>query len=167
MRPLRRLWPLLLLGALLAGCAPAALGTSPTNPFPIASQDIATTPGGTLYVKIPYTFADFSIDPTKLTGMLWVPSGYNSETAVVTSRFDLSGVQVPQGWRLTVAQVQATRVHVAPARTIDYGSTQYTLLAVLEITAKPEAVSGLYHLHASLTYQKQSQAIDVNLRVSR
>jgi hypothetical protein len=167
MTSLRRLWPLLVLGALLAGCAPAALGTSPTNPFPIASQDIATTPGGRLYVKIPYTFADFGIDPTKLTGMLWVPSGYNSETAVVTSTFSLTNVQVPEGWRMTVAQVQATRVHLAPLRSIDKGSTQYSLMVVLEIHAKPEAVSGPYHLSASMSYKTTSKAIHVDLRVMR
>lgn len=166
MTPLRRLWPLLVLGGLLAGCAPTAMGTAPTNPFPITSQDIATTPGGQLYVKIDYTFADFGIDPTKMTGMLWVPSGYNSDTAVVTSRFDLTDVQVPEGWQMTVAQVQATRVNMAPLRSIDKGSTEYSLMIVLEIHAKPEAVAGQYHLSASMTYQKTSKAFQVNLKVT-
>lgn len=164
---LRRLSPVLLVGALLAGCAPAASGTAPSSAYPIASQAIATTAGGTLYVEAHYTFADFKIDPTKITGMLWVPSGYNAESAALTTRFTLGAVQVPSGWRLTLDQVEATRTSKAGARTIDKGTIDYTLTALFKIRAKPDAVPGPYHLRASLTYQKESKPIRIDLTLQR
>ncbi|HKI55724.1 MAG TPA: hypothetical protein VKB31_01120 [Trueperaceae bacterium] len=164
---LRRLSPLLLVPVLLAACAPAASGTAPSSAYPITSQSIATTPGGTLYVQAHYTFADFGIDPTTITGMMWVPSGYNSDVAVFTTKFDLSNVQVPQGWSLSLLQVQASRTTVEGARTIDKSSTDYTLTALLQVRAKPGAVPGPYHLRATLSYQKQTKPLRVDLTVER
>lgn len=164
---LRRLSPLLLVGALLAGCAPAAIGTAPSSAYPITSQAIGTTPGGTVYVTAHFSFADFGIDPKKINGAMWVPSGYNSESAAITTKFELGKVQVPQGWRLSLVQVKATRTSVEAARTIDKGSIAYALTVLLEIQAKPRAVSGPYHLRAELTYQKTSKPLRVDLTVSR
>lgn len=164
---LRRLSPLLLVAVALAGCAPAATGTSPASPYPIASQDISTTAGGTVYVEAHYTFADFNIDPTTITGMMWIPSGYSAETAVFTSGFDLSNVQVPQGWSLSLTQVKAVHTTVAAARTIDKSKDKYTLTVLLKVQAKPEAVAGPYHLRATLDYQKQSKPLNIALTVAR
>lgn len=163
---LRRLSPLLLVAAALAGCAPAATGTSPASPYPIASQDISTTPNGTVYLEAHYTFADLKIDPTKVTGMMWVPRGYSAETAVFTSGFDLSNVQVPQGWSFTLTQVMAVHTTVAAARTIDRSKDKYTLDVLLKVHAKPQAVAGPYHLRATLTYQQESKPLHVALTVA-
>lgn len=159
----RRLSPLLAVALLLAGCAPAAAGTSPGSPYPIKSSAIATMPGHTVYVQADYTFDDFSIDPTKLTGMMWVPSGYNADTAVISTKFNLTHVRVPEGWKLSLVQVQATRTTVVgrfSKRTFDY-----TLTVLLAITAKDRAVAGPYHVRASLDYQKTSQPLRIDLQV--
>lgn len=159
----RRLSPLLAVALLFAGCAPAAAGTSPGSPYAIHSSGIATTAGHTVYVQADYTFADFSIDPTKLTGMLWVPSGYNADSAVITTKFGLGGVSVPEGWTMTLVQVQATRTTVQGR--FSKTTNEYTLTVLLAITPKPTAVAGAYHLHASLDYQKASQPLRIDLRV--
>ncbi|HKI57643.1 MAG TPA: hypothetical protein VKA00_00315 [Trueperaceae bacterium] len=164
---LRRLPPLVLVAAVLAGCAPAATGTSPASAYPITSHAISTTPGGTVYVEAHYTFADFGIDPTKITGMMWVPTGYNADSAAITSKFDISDVRAPQGWSLSLTQVKATRTTVAAARTIDKSSKEYTLSVLLKVQAKPRAVAGPYHLRATLNYQTKTQPLKVDLTVAR
>lgn len=161
----RRLVPLLVVPLALAGCAPAATGTSPATPYPIRSSQIQTAPGGTVYVEAHYTFADFGIDATKLTGQLWVPNGYNSASAVLTTKFVLGHLQLPEGWKLELVQVQATRTIVEGPMSFSKSTDEYTLTVLLAATAKAHAVAGPYHLRATLTYQKQSKPIRVALQV--
>lgn len=155
----------LALALALAGCAPAAIGTSPAAPYPVKSSSIQTTPGKTVYVEAHYTFADFGIDATKLTGTMWVPSGYNSSTAVLNATFSLKQVQVPAGWSLQLVQVQATRTTVEGPKSFSKSTLDYTLTVLLSATAKPRAVAGPYHLRAMLDYQKTTQPIHIDLRV--
>lgn len=166
MNLVRRLFPLLALALLLAGCAPAAMGTSPGVPYPIDSQSIHATAGTTFYVEAHFTPADFAIDPTKLTGMMWVPSGYNADTAIITTKFSLDRVSVPAGWRLQMEQVQLIRTNVAPPTTYSKASTlRYDLAVLLVITPKAGAIAGPYHLSARLTYQKVSKPLSIALRL--
>lgn len=160
----RRLFPLVAIVGLLAGCAPAVLGST-ANPYPMGSQSISAAPGKRLYVEAHFTFADFNIDPTTLTGSMWVPSGYDAASAALTPRFSLGQERVPTGWTMSLVQVMATRTYVAPSRTIDKGTLTYTLRALIAITPKESAVAGPYHLDASLTYQKTSQPLRIDLQV--
>lgn len=165
MATLRRLTPLLGLMAVLAACAPAATGTSPGAPFAIGSRAIVAKAGTTLYVEAPFTLADFNIDPAKLTGAMWVPTGYNATSAVITTKFSVNHLRVPAGWHLKLVQVQVTRTKVAGYTTFSKTAITYTLAALLEITPKHGAVPGPYHLEAELSYQKQSKPLRIDLRL--
>ncbi len=162
---LRRLSPLLLAALLLSGCAPATTGSSPGAPYPIQSAAIVAQPGSTVYVETHYTFDDFGIDPTKVTGAMWVPSGYNAESAVITTKFSLDQVRVPAGWSLKLVQVQATHTTVAGPKSFSKSTDKYTLDVLLALTPKEGAVAGPYHLNATLTYQKKSKPLRVDLHV--
>ena len=96
---------------------------------------------------------------------MWVPSGYNSSTAILSATFDLKQVQVPAGWSLKLVQVQATRTTVEGPKTFSKSTQDYTLSVLLAATAKPDAVAGPYHLRAELFYQKTSQPLRIDLRV--
>ncbi len=165
MTVLRRLAPLLAVALLLAGCAPAATGSSPGAPYPIHSSAIVTQPGGTVYVETHFTFDDFGIDPTTVTGGLWFPTGYNADSSVMTAKFSLDQVRVPAGWKVELVQVQATRATVAGATSFSKSTQTYTLTVLLAVTAKQGAVAGPYHLGATLTYQTTSQPLRIDLRV--
>jgi len=165
MTVLRRLSPLLVAALLLAGCAPAATGSSPGAPYPIQSSAIVAQPGSTVYVETHFTFDDFGIDPTKVSGALWVPSGYNAQSAVLTTKFSLDQVHIPAGWSLELVQVQGTRTTVAGPKSFSKSTQDYSLAVLLAITPKEGAVAGPYHLAATLTYQKTSKPLRVDLHV--
>ena len=165
MTVLRRLAPLLAVALVLAGCAPAATGSSPGTPYPIQSSAIVARPGQTVYVDTHFTFDDFGIDPTKLTGALWVPSGYNAESAVLTTKFSLGQLRVPAGWKLELVQVQGTRTNVEGPKSFSKTTKQYSLSVLLAVTPKDGAVAGPYHLSTSLTYQKSSKPLRIDLHV--
>jgi hypothetical protein len=165
MTVLRRLTPLLAVALVLAGCAPAATGSSSGAPYPIHSSAIVAQPGGTVYVETHYTFDDFGIDPTKVTGAMWFPSGYNAESSVMTTKFSLDQVRAPAGWSVKLVQVRATHTTVAGATSFSKSTQSYTLTVLLAVTAKQTAVSGPYHLGAALTYQKTSQPLRIDLHV--
>ena len=165
MTVLRRLSPLLAVALVLAGCAPAATGSAPGAPYPIQSSAIVAQAGKTVYVDARFTFDDFGIDPTKITGALWVPSGYNAESAVLTTKFSLGQIRVPAGWKLELVQVQGTRTNVEGPKSFSKTTKQYTLAVLLAVTPKEGAVAGPYHLNATLTYQKTSKPLRIDLHV--
>lgn len=165
MTVLRRLSPLLAAALLLTGCAPATTGSSPGAPYPIESSAIVAQAGSTVYVETHFTFDDFGIDPTKVTGSLWVPSGYNAESAVMTTKFSLDQVHVPAGWTLELVQVQGTRTTVAGPKSFSKSTKKYSLAVLLAVTPKDGAVAGPYHLNATLNYQKKSKPLRVDLHV--
>jgi hypothetical protein len=165
MTVLRRLSPLLVVALVLAGCAPAATGSSPGAPYPIQSSAIVAQPGKTVYVDAHFTFDDFGIDPTKVTGALWVPSGYNAESAVLTTKFSLGQIRVPAGWKLELVQVQGTRTNVEGPKSFSKTTKQYSVAVLLAVTPKDGAVAGPYHLNATLTYQKKSKPLRIDLHV--
>lgn len=165
MAKVRRLSPLLALALLLAACAPAATGTSPGAPYPIHSRSIVATAGTAVYVEADFTLDDFGIDPTKLTGALWVPSGYNSESAVITTKFGLDHVRVPADWRLELVQVQATRATVQGPTSFSKSTVKFAVTTLLRVTPKADAIAGPYHLLADLTYQTKSRPLTIDLHV--
>lgn len=168
MAKVRRLTLLLApLSALLAlvACAPAATGTTAAVPYSIGSRSIQGTPGTTLYVQAEFKPADFSLDTSKLTGAMWVPTGYDSDSAVITAKFRLEHIVVPAGWKLDLVQVQVTRSTSPGPTTFSKSSTDYGLTALVAITPKDGAIPGPYHLQADLGYQQTTKPLRIDLRI--
>lgn len=155
------------LALLLAACAPAATGSGPGSAYDIRAQDIRAAAGGTVYVEAHFTFDDLGVDPSKLSGNLWFPTGVNARSAVITPKFTLQNVDVPAGWQLKLVQVTATQRTIAGARTFDKSTTRDDLAVVLQASPPDTAVAGPYWLKATLAYGKTSQPLTVALSVVR
>lgn len=151
---------------LLAACAPTTEGASSSNPFPIEASSIRVGPSAPFYVEASWPFASFDIDPDDLSSGLWVPTGVNSEGAVITTAFSLEDLSVAEGWRLELLQVKANRRTVAGGRSFDPNTQEQHVTVLFRVTPKPDAVAGPYHLRGDLDYRRgeaQPFRIDVTL----
>lgn len=154
MRPLLPVLLLLVLLPCLAACAPAAVGASPSSAFDLAAGSIRVGPSAPFYVQTGWSFGSFAIKPKDLSASLWVPTGVDSEGAIVTTSFSLRNLQVPEGWGLELVQVKAERRAVAGRRTFDESTTEQSLTALFRVTPKPDAVAGPYSLRGDAVYRR-------------
>jgi len=61
--------------------------------------------------------------------------------------------------------VQGTRTNVEGPKSFSKTTKQYSLAVLLAVTPKDGAVAGPYHLNATLTYQKTSKPLRIDLHV--
>src|SRR5690554_4921433 len=90
---------LVLVGLLLAACAPAA-GSQSSVPVRAGSGAVSAEKGQSLFVRIDYTLDEFGVEEDDLRSAMWVPSGYASEIGDVTNYFSLRDVQGATGWQI-------------------------------------------------------------------
>lgn len=106
----RRLAPIVLalLAFVLAGCAPAVLGSRGT-PYDLRAGETAqVAPGGVAYAQLQLPARDFGLDDDDFAS-LFVPCGSDRSCAVVTSRFELVDVAAPEGWTWRVDRADVVR----------------------------------------------------------
>ena len=142
--------PLTMLGA----CAPSAAGASSSSPFTITDANIRVGGSTPFYVEAVWPFASFDIQPKDLSGGLWVPTGVDSEGAVITTMFSFKDLSVPTGWGLDLLQVKANRRTVQGSRSFDPSTTKQKVTVLFRITPKPDAVAGPYSFRGSLDYRR-------------
>ena len=88
----------IVLAILVAGCAPAVVG-SRSNPVDLQRDRSATaTPGSTVYVRSTFRSGAFGLRANAFAGAFRVPLGSDGSGARVTSEFDLVDVVGPSGW---------------------------------------------------------------------
>lgn len=99
---------LALLALVLAGCAPAVLGSRGT-PYDLRRGETAqVAPGGVAYAQLDVPASEFGFDDADFSS-LFVPCGGDRSCAVVTSRFELVDVAAPEGWTWRVDRADAVR----------------------------------------------------------
>lgn len=150
MRRLAWLVVVLTLLAALGACAPAALGSSASNPFPAAGGVPRLRPGETIFVRLDHSLADFRLPASSLQPPLWVPSGYDSELGDVTGQFGLAPDRVPNGWGFGLSVVRVERSSERGSGRSDAPRTVYALWSVYEVTAPPDALPGPYRFRGTL-----------------
>ncbi len=97
-----------LLVLVLAGCAPAVLGSRGT-PYDLRRGETAqVAPGGVVYAQLVVPAREFGFDDADFAS-LFVPCGGDASCAVVTSRFELVDVAAPEGWTWRVDRADAVR----------------------------------------------------------
>jgi len=88
----------IVLAILVAGCAPAAVG-SRSNPVDLQRDRSATaTPGSTVYVRSTFRSGAFGLRSNAFAGAFQIPLGSDGSGARVTSEFELVDVVGPSGW---------------------------------------------------------------------
>lgn len=88
----------IVLAILVAGCAPAVVG-SRSNPVDLQRDRSATaTPGSTVYVRSTYPSGAFGLRADAFRGAFQIPLGVDGSGARVTSEFELIDVVAPAGW---------------------------------------------------------------------
>ena len=98
---------LALFALVLAGCAPAVLGSRGT-PYDLRRGETAqVAPGGVAYAQLVAPASEFGFDDADFSS-LFVPCG-SATCAVVTSRFELVDVAAPEGWTWRVDRADALR----------------------------------------------------------
>ena len=96
-----------LFALVLAGCAPAVLGSRGT-PYDLRSGEAAqVAPGGVVYAQLNVPASELGYEDADFSS-LFVPCGA-ATCAVVTSRFELVDVVAPEGWRWRVDRADALR----------------------------------------------------------
>ncbi len=168
MRTLRITLLLIIPVLLLAACAPGAVGSSASTAFKISDPSIRVGASAPFFVQADWSFANFDIRDGDLSSSLWVPTGVNSEGAVITTSFSLTKLALPDGWGVELVQVKANRRSVAGRRTFDKGSTEQTVTALFRVTPKPSAVAGPYSLGGELDYRRgQAQPFRIAFTLMR
>jgi hypothetical protein len=156
------------LAAWLAGCAPAATGSSAGSAFSITDAHIRATPGATIYVSGSYTLDQFGMKTKDLSsGWMWVPIGYDRAAAIITTNFELTGVQAATGWSVTLDEVRVYRKTVQGQRTFDPSSVQRSLSANLKIVVPADAIAGPYPIRGTLTRRTSSVPVALQVEVVR
>jgi hypothetical protein len=90
---------------LVAGCAPAALGT-PGNPFQLREdRAVVTRAATTVHVVAPFEAGAFGYRVADLPGR-WIPWGATASMAQLTPLFELRDVVAPDGWGVTLETVR-------------------------------------------------------------
>jgi hypothetical protein len=88
----------LVLAVLVAGCAPAVVG-SRSNPVDLQRDRNATaTAGSTVYVRSTFPSSAFGLRADAFAGAFRIPLGADGSGARVTSSFELIDVFAPSGW---------------------------------------------------------------------
>ncbi len=166
---MRRLaWPIaaLALVALLAACAPAALGGSGNNPYPAAAGAPRLAPGGTVYVRLDHSLADLGLDAGRLQPSMWVPSGYDSEIGDLSGQFGLSVDRVPEGWTFRLHSVRVERSSERGSGVAGSPRTVYAIWSVYEVSAPESAIAGPYRFRGALRARNGGEVpITVNVEV--
>ncbi len=99
---------LVLFALVVAGCAPAVLGSRGT-PYDLRRGETAqSSPGGAVYAQLLLPARDFGLSDDDFSS-LFVPCGGDTSCAVVTSRFELVDVAAPEGWTWRVDRADAVR----------------------------------------------------------
>src|SRR5690606_32493652 len=132
-----------LLALSMAACAPAVTGATPTRPIVVADGMVPAQRGNVVYLRLEYALTDFDLEPADVRPVLWVPSGYASETGDVSSDFALHDVRVAEGWQVELHQMRADRRSVAGAP-FESDSVEYTLSALLRVNIPDGIVPGPY-----------------------
>ncbi len=167
MKPRAVLLPLsaVVLAVALSACAPGATGTSAAAPYDLSAGDVSAKPGETIYLRATYTLDDFGLKPSDLSSWMWVPAGYNRDAAVMTTNFELTGVEAPAGWSLTLQEVRAYRRTVEGQRSFDPAAVEHGLTVTYGVSVPPGAFSGPYRIRAQLTRRTNSVPIEVQVKV--
>lgn len=151
----------------LAACAPAAVGTTSSNPYPSSAGTATVKRGQTVYLRVDYPLERFGLAPADLRPALWVPSGYSSELGDVTGQFGLTDLRVAEGWQFDLQVMRVERSSERGSGAFDADRTVYTMWAVFEATAPEQAIPGPYRLRGTLQARgggQQSVALLVDLR---
>lgn len=150
---LRTIWSLsalLGLAAVLVSCAPAAIGSSASNPYPASAGSASLERGGTVYVRVDYPLQRFELEPTDLAASMWVPSGYDSEIGDVSGQFTLADKRIADGWQFELLLMRAERSTERGTGAFDASRTVYSMWAVYEVTAPEEAIPGPYRMRGTV-----------------
>jgi len=150
MRHLAPIAAALAVAVALGGCAPAALGSSASNPFPAAGGTPTLRGGETIYVRLDHALDDLDLEPPDLQPALWVPSGYDSEVGDLSGQFALDVERVPDGWSFGLRLVRAERSSERGSGMSAAPRTVYALWSVYEITAPEGAIPGPYRFRGTL-----------------
>ena len=95
----------LVLAVLVAGCAPAVVG-SRSNPVDLQRDRSATaTAGSTVYVRSTFPSGAFGLRADAFEGAFRMPLGVDGSGARVTSEFELVDVVAPAGWNWRLEDV--------------------------------------------------------------
>lgn len=88
----------IVLAVLVAGCAPAIVG-SRSNPVDLQrDRNATTTAGSSLYVRSTFASGAFGLRAGAFAGAFRIPLGADGSGARVTSEFELVDVVAPSGW---------------------------------------------------------------------
>jgi hypothetical protein len=152
--------------AVLSSCAPAALGSSASNPYPAAGGVPQLSEGETIYVRVDHALADLDLAPRDLQPSLWVPSGYDSEVGDLTGQFALAADRVPEGWTFRLHMVRVERSSERGSGASDDSRAVYAMWAVYEVTAPAEAIPGPYRFRGTLRARGAGEApVTVNVEL--
>ena len=137
------------LALVLTSCAPTVSGATPTQPIVVADDIVSVQRGTVVYLRLEYALEDFDMAPGDVRPVLWVPSGYASETGDVSSDFALHDVRSAEGWQVELHQMRADRRSVAGAP-FESDSVKYTLSALLRVSIPDGIVPGPYRVRGTL-----------------
>lgn len=139
---------LVLVGLLLAACAPAA-GSQSSVPVRAGSGAVSAEKGQTLFVRIDYTLDEFGVEEDDLRSAMWVPSGYASEIGDVTNYFSLRDVQGATGWQIELSRMRLERTTVTNQ---SFGTTSVLreTWAEIKVVIPEEAIAGVYRVRGTI-----------------
>lgn len=148
---------------LVTSCAPAVSGATPTRPIPVADDEVTVPRGAVVYLRLEYGLEDFDLTLKDVRPVLWVPSGYASETGDVSNDFALRDVRVAVGWEVELHQMRVDRRSVAGAP-FESDSVAYTLSALLRVTIPDGIVPGPYRVRGTLQ-ERGGATVPVSIRL--
>jgi hypothetical protein len=151
------------LGLVMTSCAPAVSGTTPTQPIVVGDDMVSVRRGNVVYLRLEYALDDFDMESRDVRPVLWVPSGYASETGDVSSDFALRDVRVAEGWQVELHQMRADRRSVAGAP-FESDRVEYELSALLRVSIPDGIVPGPYRVRGTLQ-ARGGAAVSVSIRL--
>ncbi|MFO7547013.1 MAG: hypothetical protein R6W77_16090 [Trueperaceae bacterium] len=164
MKPARISWIVAsLLALVMTACAPAVSGATPTRPIVVADDMVSVRRGAVVYLRLEYELDEFDMMPRDVRPVLWVPSGYASETGDVSSDFALRDVRAAEGWQVELHQMRADRRSVAGAP-FESDSVEYTVSALLRVTIPDGIVPGPYRVRGTLQ-ERGGATVPVSIRL--
>ncbi|MBW6457476.1 MAG: hypothetical protein K0A98_16460 [Trueperaceae bacterium] len=130
----------IVLAVLVAGCAPAVVG-SRNNPVDLQrDRNVTTTAGATVYARSTFPSGAFGLRAGAFTGAFQVPLGVDGSGARVTSEFELVDVVGPAGWSWRLVDVWSE----------SRGGRPPVLVATLQLDVPADARLGGQQLRGTL-----------------
>lgn len=148
---------------LVTACAPAVSGATPTRPIVVGDETVTVQRGTVVYLRLEFGLEDFDLTPRDVRPVLWVPSGYASETGDVSNDFALRDVRAAEGWEVELHQMRVDRRSVAGAP-FESDSVEYTVSALLRVTIPDGIVPGPYRVRGTLQ-ERRGSTVPVSIRL--